>query len=177
MDDDVAESREALQWAQNKLTLPAVLREWASLGALITIGTDTGQVEGYAVELGSDWVGIRSATSRVYVPARSIEHASASRIQGPPCSLRTHNWLGVLRSFEAEQCVVGIQLRSRQQLVGLLSVVAQDHVRLLVKADEDGALGPIVPFAAISYLTRPIRSSRRPGQIGAGNVTSPRSLP
>lgn len=151
------DGREALRWTQGQLTTMAAIGEWAALGASVTVWTTRGRLTGRVGCYGSDWLGLYQEAAQVYLPIGRIALASAMvepamADEKPVVEVRTYNWMGCLRAFNAGEDVVTLELETGDHVQGRIAVVALDHVRVIQHERDEGALGPVVPLSAITCL-------------------------
>lgn len=149
---DEHDAKEALRWAQGKLSTIDAIAEWAALGMQVSVGVRHGKFGGHVIEWGLDWLCVQTETKRVFIPARAIEYAQASVQGGPLGKFTGQTWMGCLRALNNNSRPLDLVVISGQQLKGLIGVVADDHIRLIQDTQDDGALGPIVPVWAITCL-------------------------
>lgn len=159
-----ADAREALHWAQGKLTLAQAIGEWAAMGAKVTVSLVRGELRGHIVVCGTDWLCLHTTTKEIFVPLSHIEYCWADIATEPahvPAALvKDQSWIGCLRGLNTSGTLVVIELASGRHMPGRIAVVTPDHLRLVQDERDDGALGPIIPVGAITCLWRRIPSQR-----------------
>lgn len=154
------DAREALQWAQGKLSFAQAIGEWSAIGAKVTVSLARGELRGPLAGCGTDWLWMRTSTKAIYIPHSQIEYISAILADCPPAPPQALSWIGCLRDLSTQGVRVAIELGSGRQVSGQISAVTPDHLRLIEDERDDGTLGPIVPLKAITCLWQQIPSPR-----------------